>query len=233
MSFIKQAACTLFCLSILCTQIHAQSSVYSPKTRTIGPGFANADKVQQINQTYYGGRLPTLNTSLPLIRLVGTLSMTGQFDKYGKQFWYQLYPFWVDMINMQGGIQAFGKQYNVQMIIADDQSSLDFAEYLYTNWLADPTIDIFQMPHDDIMYKFLTPLMMKSNRTWYNIVNGDPANFVGHYPYILTPANTKVSGRTHSTVLLIIQSFSQSTSQSVTQALDQLISQSISESNSR
>ena len=179
----------LFAVSIPST---SASPVYTIPSWTFGPSPRNGTLMQVINQTVFAASLPTVDyASLPVIRYVGTVSLTGSSSEYGPQFLDTIYPFWTDLINLRGGITIAGQQFLVQMTVSDDQSSPSLMQYLYSQWLADPANLIFMAPLDDVMQKAINPMMVASNRTWFNMLNGDPTDFIPQYPYMLTPANTK------------------------------------------
>ena len=194
-SFRRAVVTALLVLSVLAVSVHAwpvtnAPPTYSVPTWTFGPTFGNASLMQLINQTVFKGALPPVDFTLPVVGYVGTVSLTGATNEYGSEF-MQLYPFWVDLINLKGGVNIAGQQYLVQMTISDDQSSPELMQLLYTQWLANATNLIFMSPLDDSMQKVINPVMVASNRTWFNMLNGDPTDFTPHYPYMLTPANTK------------------------------------------
>ena len=102
-----------------------------------------------------------------------------------------MFQFAVDMINMKGGVTVNGTQYLVSITTASDDSSPQLLQLLYSQWLNDPSFSFFLAPGADDQLQTLMPLMAATNRTFFNFVNGDPADFASAYPYLFTLTNTK------------------------------------------
>ena len=95
------------------------------------------------------------------------------------------------MLNMLGGVVVNGTRHLVSLTTASDDSSPQLLQLLYSQWLNDPSYSLFLAPAADDQLKTLTPLMQATNRTFFNFLDGDPADFTAAYPFLWTLTNTK------------------------------------------
>ena len=95
------------------------------------------------------------------------------------------------MLNMHGGVVVNGTRYLVSLTTASDDSSPQLLQLLYSTWLNDPSYSFFLAPAADDQLKTLMPLMHATNRTFFNFLDGDPADFTSSYPYLFTLTSTK------------------------------------------
>ena len=163
---------------------------YSLPMTTYGPTFTNPAAVAHLNATYYGGSLPSLDLSWPVVKMAGVITLNGQYSTYAT-FMQQLYSFMVDMINAKGGVTVAGVPHLVSITWASDDSSSPLLLYLYQLWMNDPSYSIFLTPTQDPQMLVLNTLMLASNRTFFNFFASDVADFAGHYPYIWTLLTTR------------------------------------------
>lgn len=148
--------------------------------------------MQQINMTYFGGSLPVMNYSWPVLKIASSLSLSGATSAFGNSLRNFVYPFYVDMINLQGGIVIQGQNHLLQIVVADDESSTQLMRLLYSSWIADPSIALLITPQFDSMQRLLNPMIAASGRFWFNLVASSPSTFVPpYYPYLVTAVNTK------------------------------------------
>ena len=198
----------------------AVSPVYSLSYTTYGPKPVNQTAWQRVNATVYNGTLAPVNFSLPVLKMAGVVTALGS-DTTNTALLKQMYPvrahartrkervrwllsatahslsclsvcqFAIDMLNMHGGVVVNGTRYLVSLTTASDDSSPQLLQLLYSTWLNDPTYSFFLAPAADDQLKTLTPLMQATNRTFFNFLDGDPADFTAAYPYIFTLTSTK------------------------------------------
>ena len=181
----------LFLLS-LPTASAASISNFSIPFSTWGPQPINSTRLAHVNATVYNGTLPPVNYSLPTLRLAGTLTVTGTYTT-NTALMQLCYPFMIDMINARGGVLYNGSNYLLSLTYTSDDSSPNYLQLIYSQWLNDPTIAVLLTPANDDQFKQLLPLMQGTQRVWMNFIDADPANFVTHYPYVYTVINTKDS----------------------------------------
>ena len=158
---------------------------YNIPTYMYGPTFTNLAAVATLNSSYYNSSLPTLNLSWPVIKLAGVITTSGQYSALGTMF-QSIYCFMVDMINAHGGIVVNGVPHLLSITWASDDSSMPYMEYLYTQWLNDPSYTAYIAPQQDPQLQSLNALIVGSNRTFLNTYAMASANFVQQYPYIFS-----------------------------------------------
>jgi hypothetical protein len=168
----------------------ASSSTFSIPFHTWGPQPINSTLVQLVNSTVYNGSLAPVNYSLPVLRLAGVITQNGAYTT-NTALISQVYPFMIDMINIKGGVVYKNQSYLLSLTWATDDSSPDYLQLLYSTWLNDPTIAVFLPPTTDYQYQILLPLIQATNRTFMNLINTDPTDFISHYPYTFTAIQTK------------------------------------------
>ena len=159
---------------------------------TYGPQLVNPTRVQRVNETLYNGTLPPIDYTLPTLRIAGTLTQTGAYTT-NTALMSSVYPFMVDMINAKGGVLYNGSTYLLSLTYTSDDSSPNYLQLIYSQWLNDPTIAVLLTPTNDDQFKQLLPLIQGTQRVWMNFLDADPANFASHYPYVYTTINTKDS----------------------------------------
>ena len=188
---------TLVLLSILVLLMASRS--YSQPTypihfnipmTTYGPTFTHPAMVAYLNSTYYNSALPALNSSWPVIKMAGVVTQQGQYNTYAALF-PQIYSFMVDMVNAKGGVSVDGVPHLISITWASDDSSMWVLEYLYTQWMNDPSYTLFLLPVQDAQLVALNSVIVNSNRTFFNFLASDKADFTAHYPYIWTLLTTR------------------------------------------
>ena len=160
---------------------------------TWGPQPVNPTLVHQVNQSVYAGSLPPTNYSLPTLRMAGVITLTGADGGDGASIYAGL-RFTVDMINAHGGLLVGGLPHLLSFTWADDGSSAEYLQLLYSGWLNDETIAVFLTPLVNDQLHTLLPLMSGTNRTFINLWDATPDLFQTPYPYMWTviPAQTTV-----------------------------------------
>ena len=194
-AFTRLLPSALFLLSslLLLPSMYAQSLypiAYNIPMTTYGPGFTHPATVAYLNATYYNGSLPTLNTSWPVIKMAGVITEAGQYNVYAT-FFPQMHSFMVDMINAKGGVVVNGVPHLISFTWASDDSSTWVLNYLYARWMNDPSYTLYLLPLQDAQLQALNPLIIGSNRTFFNFLASDKADFASHYPYIWTLITTR------------------------------------------
>jgi hypothetical protein len=189
--YIRNICIFIFFVSTLHLHSFAlASSSFSIPFHTWGPQPINSTSVQLVNTTVYNGTLPPVNYSLPVLRLAGVITQTGAYTT-NTPLISQVYPFMIDMINMKGGVVYNNQSYLLSLTWATDDSSPNYLQLLYSTWLNDPTIALFLAPATDLQYQILLPLIQATNRTFMNLIDSDPTNFLSNYPYTFTAIQPK------------------------------------------
>ena len=160
-----------FCLQSAPVSSSTPISSFSIPITTYGPAFANPAGVARVNATIYGGRLPCPDLSLPVLSIATAITLTGAYDAYAAIL-LDVLPFIVDMINAHGGLFFNGSQYLLAATWASDDSSDDFLQLLYSEWLNDPSnrYFLFLMPPTQQQQVTVFPLMEGTNRMWTSIL---------------------------------------------------------------
>jgi hypothetical protein len=97
----------------------------------------------------------------------------------------------LDSINAKGGVMVNNQSYLLSLTWVDDGSSSQYLQFLYSQWLNDPSISLLLSPPTNDQYHIILPLMQQSNKTFINLADTDPLNFLSHYPYVWTPTQPK------------------------------------------
>ena len=88
-----------------------------------------------------GGQSST-TTSAPPVRIGASISLTGRYDRTGKEL-QNGYEVWRDGVNTRGGI--LGRQ--VELVIYDDQSDPETAARLYEKLISEDNVDLIIGPY--------------------------------------------------------------------------------------
>ena len=190
LSLLCLLALPICLLSLPPSPVSAQSSLFTIPYTTWGPAPINLTASQLVNSSVYGGRLPPVNASLPVLRLAGALTQTGAYTT-NTALLNAVLPFMLDVINVKGGVVVEGQPHLLSLTWVDDGSSAQYLQLLYAQLLDDPSIALLLSPPTNAQYQLVLPLMRATNRTWLNLADTDPLNFAAHYPHVWTPTQPK------------------------------------------
>ena len=85
-----------------------------------------------------------------------------------------------------------GVPHLVSVTWASDDSSMWVLEYLYTQWMNDPSYSLFLFTGQDAqLQSHSIQVIVGSNRTFFNFLASDKADFTAHYPYMWTLLTTR------------------------------------------
>ena len=98
--------------------------------------------------------------------------------------------FLAELTNGRGGIWLNGTQHQVQLIVADDQSSANYMQLLYSALEQELGIQLFIAPYGDQFIQHLSAHMAASNGTFVVGVGSDPVNYIGNTGNLFDFINT-------------------------------------------
>ena len=95
-----------------------------------------------------------------------------------------------ELTNGHGGVWMDGVQYQVQLLMADDQSSAAYAQLLYAYLEQQLDVRLFVAPYGDTMIQQLSTHIAASNGTFVVGVGSDPMNYAGNTGNLFDFINT-------------------------------------------